>query len=559
MDERTLAMTQHLYLGTEVLGMDFQVIPHAHLFAHFIRKNPEHSTPIYDLEPQLKKRMILWPRGTFKTSAIIVEIVQFILAYPNIRICFLTGGDTLAKRQLARVKRVFENPSIKFKELFPEFCMKRSDRRQLGNAHEFTVPCRTNDTLAEPTMAISTAKSVKAGSHYDIIFVDDLVNDQNYKSLTLLEKCKEDYKDLRALLAPDGYLYVTGTRYSFGDLYEEIQQKAKQEMKAGKEKSWMFSILPCWVKYCANCEAWCHRRDIDHDWEHNASEPKCKLCNCAGWKDTGVKDVLFPRFRCKDGRTEGHTVEFLEQQRHDMGNEFFANQYENNPLPSDQQTYTPELLAKQSLFHLNEIPSALQAPTFFVGDLSYVGSDKRDMSVIYVCRYFQGRIYVFDCICGKWDSMGVAENLFGGILKYRPSMIWLEAFHGYEAYDTVFQLFARDHNVQNFPVTWIPLTYGKDDKKIRIGTIKVPLQEGRLWLFAGMPQYERLCEDLLRWPKLGKHDDFSDCLGLVVKVPTGFHLETLPRAVDGSNRSFLRKLHEVPEDIRYDSRIAGSF
>ena len=335
--ERLRALTDHMYLGVEVMGMDFQEIPHRGLFSHFIQKDPEQDTPLYDLSLVIKKRMVLWPRGTFKTSAIIVEIVQFILNFPNIRTCFLTGGDGLAKRQVARVKRVFEKPTKKFRNLFPEFCGEK-----LGNAHQFTVPCRTNDTFAEPTMAISTAKTVKAGSHYDIIFVDDLVNETNYRSPKLLQKCIEDYRDICPLLAPDGFMYVTGTRYSFGDLYEEIQTMAKKEMKELGRNQWKFSILPCWVRYCRNCSDGCSRRVLDHDFDQNAlAEPTCRLCPCKGWEDTGIKDVLFPRFRCKDGRTEGHTVEWLESERLRLGAEFFANQYENNPIAAGDQTFTP--------------------------------------------------------------------------------------------------------------------------------------------------------------------------------------------------------------------------
>jgi hypothetical protein len=552
-----------MYLGSVVLGMDFQEIPHRHLFSHFLSKDPYERTPIYDISLVVKKRMILWPRGTFKTSAIIVEIVQLILAYPNIRICFLTGGEGLAKRQIARVKRIFENPTPQFRELFDEFCINPKMRRQLGNAHEFTVPCRSSsgNTLAEPTMAITTAKSVKAGSHYDVIFVDDLVNEQNYKDPKQLEKCKQDYKEIVPLLAPDGYMYITGTRYSFGDLYEEIREQADKEMKETGVRAWDYTIKSCWVRYCTNCEEWCNKLDHQHNWWMNSVEPTCSMCKCKGFKDAGIKDVLFPRFRCKDGRTEGHTVEKLERiRKYELGDELFACQYLNEPLSSSAQTFTPELLAQQTLFDLSQIPTALQAPTFFVGDLGYVGSqDRRDMSVILVCRYYKGQIFVFDCIAGKWDAMALCENLFVGILKYRPAMIWIEGFPGYEAYNTVMEIFARDKQIQRFPVEWLKLTYHKDAKKIRMGSVKVPLKEKRLWLFAGMPYYERICEDLKRWPKLGKHDDFGDCLGLVVSCPTGYQMEQLPKDME-SAKSWLRKLHAQPdENSGYDGRISGSY
>jgi hypothetical protein len=560
MDERTQALTDHMFLGCEVLGMDFQEVPHRALFNRFIQKDPDGVTPVYDLSLGVKKRMILWPRGTFKTSAIIIEIVQFILNYPNIRICFLSGGESLAKRQLRRVKDIFTQPTLKFRQLFPEFCMSKS--RQFGNAHEFTVPCRRagGNTLAEPTMAITTARSVKAGSHYDIIFVDDIVNEQNYKDPKMLAKCKEDYRQVIPLLAPDGYLFVTGTRYSFGDLYEEIREQADKEMKETAQRVWEYSILPCWVRYCANCEDKCHKRDIDHNWEMNATEPTCLQCGCKGWSDTGVKDVLFPNFRCKDGRTEGHTVEKLERiRKYELGDELFACQYLNSPLAAGAQTFTPELLAKQTLFQLEQFPTALQAPTFFVGDLSYVGSDERDKSVIYVCRYWQGQIFVLDCLSGKWDAYQLCENLFLGVLKYRPSMVWLEAFLGWEAYNTVLEIFARDKGIQRFPVEWIKLKYTKDAKKIRMGSVVVPLKERRLWLFAGMPGYETLLDDLKRWPKAGKHDDYGDCLGLVTEVPSGYQLDSLPRGMDLSKKNWLREMNPALVEAPYDSRIAGTY
>ena len=781
--DRYRALTDGLYLGSEVLGMDFQDIPHRWLFAKMLKKQP--GIPLYDLDIVKKKRMILWSRGTFKTSAVIVEIAQLILNYPSIRICFLTGGDMLAKRQLDRVKRVFERPTKKFRELFPEFCGEK-----LGNMSEFTVPCRKDDMFAEPTMATTTARSVKAGSHFDVIFVDDLVNDQNYRSIKALQKCIQDYKDVCPLLAPDGFIYVTGTRYSFGDLYENIQELIKKEMEEVGTNPWIVTIKSCWVKICKTCG----HRDIEHDFDSNLIEHPCALkCKCKQFVDSGGQSVLFPKFRCRDGRTEGHSPEFLNAERIRLGAEFFACfpagspvlradwtetpveklkvgdeivgfskgleravvqhvhverskvvrittntgrvfccspdhkflrepngmprkygilylgsevvsvykpapspsasqqrdldwlggildgesdgtgiaqslkanpevhkrigevlnrldidfnlaagrggysdtpcdifemrggrsllvrllrdcnmakisrfvkslwsssghiaetsgrggrghflerviriedlgedtvyniqsssgnfvchgcavkncQYENNPIASGEQTFTEELLGKQTVWHENQYPTALQAHCFIVGDLSYVGDDHRDLSVLYVVRYFMGQLYVVDCDFGKWDSWSTAQHLFALILKHRPHIIWLERFLGWEAYQTVFDIFARDNNIQKFPVEWHKMTNLEGAKRVRIGAIKGVLSQRRLWIVGLILGYEQLCDQLKKWPKLGRHDDFADCLGLVCEVPSGFQLDKLPKIADGSNQSFIRKLHQVKED-----------
>ena len=555
-EERLLALTDHQYLGVEVMGMDFQEIPHRGLFDQFLQKDIYQSMSLHDLATTVKKRMILWPRGTFKTSAVMVDQVQTILNFPNVRICHLAGGDSLGKDHLNRVKSVFEQPTERFQYLFPEFCKTR-----IGNAHQFTVPARskTMSSLAQPTFKITTAKSVKAGSHYDLIYVDDLVNETNYRSPKLLEKCIQDYTDIAPLLDPEGYMYVTGTRYSFGDLYQEIQDRAAKEIKETGRNRWSFSILPCWVRYCTNCEPFCTHRDVDHAWSANATEPVCLRCKCIGWKDSGVKDVLFPKAKTKDGRTIGHTIEFLEMERSEHGAEWFANQYENNPIAAGEQTFTPELLARQTLFHENQFPTALQCPTFFVGDLSYVGADDRDKSVFYVCRQWQGQIFVVDCLSGKWDATQLCENLFLGVMKYRPVMIWIERFLGWEAYDTVLNSFARDKNIQRFPVEWMPMSYVPKAKIVRIGTVKEPLSQRRLWLNANMPFYEELCDGLKKWPKLGRHCDYQDCLGLVISAPTGYQLDSLPKIM-GTTQTWLRKLNAPPdEDSGYDSRVSGSF
>jgi hypothetical protein len=549
-DERYRALTDHLYLSREVMGMDFQEIPHKWLFQVMLKKSP--GTPLYDLDLKKKKRMILWSRGLFKTSGVIVEIIQLILNYPNIRICFLSGSDGLARLQLDRVRRFFEQPTKKFRELFPEFIGD-----DIGSPGQFTVPCRTNTTFAEPTFKISTARSVKASQHFDVIFVDDLVNDTNYHSQKLLQKCIQAYKDICPLLAPDGFMYVTGTRYSFGDLYEDIQELAQKEIAELGTNPWIFSIKSCWVRICATCG----HKDAEHDFDSDLDGPCAMDCGCRHFVDSGARSVLFPKFRCEDGRTEGHTVEFLQSEKIRLGSEMFACQYENSPLAEGEQTFTDELIGKQTVWHQNQFPTALQAPCFVMGDLSYVGDEKRDSSVLMVVRWWGSQLFVVDCVHGKWDSMQIAQELFKIMLKHRPSVVWLEKFPAWETYNTVFEFFARDHKLQKLPIEWKKVSNVKDAKLVRIGSIKGFLVQRRLWIFGHIPGYDILCTQLKRWPKLGKHDDHADCLGLVCECPTGLAADALPPPPkDGTALSFIRSLHQNDEvEAAYDTRIPGTY
>ena len=583
--ERFTCLKSHLYLSgfaeTEniedpfvpVMGMDFQTDPHELMFSKFVQKRPGSGLALSDLSTQYKKFMILWSRGLFKTSGVIVDIVQSILNYPNIRICFLTGGDQLAKRQLARVKRVFEKPTKRFRFLFPEFCLKSVENKKIkdennpdrwtdvlckmGNAHEFTVPCRTNDTFAEPTFAISTAKSVKAGSHFELIFIDDLVNETNYRSVKLLEKCYQDYLDICPLLDPVGFMVLTGTRYSYGDTYERIQERAKEEEQQMGRTIWKFSIEDCWVYGCKNCS----HPDAYHDKDVNILQPPCAVadCTCKGFESNGSKGVLFSEKRTHDGRSIGHTLEFLEGERIRLGAEFFANQYENNPIAMEAQTFTETLIGRQTLHSMEQIPPYAQSFTFGVGDLAYIGQEDKDMSVVYMCRLFQGQIFIYDCIFGNWDSGQVAENTVDALLIHRPNVLYYEKFNGWEAYDKIIAAYANSKGIPKVPIQWEKCSQAANAKIIRIGSIKGVLTSGRLWFYAGMKCYPQLVRQLLKWPKLGRHDDFADCAGQVVAAPTGYQCDAPP--VVGSTTNWLRKLSQTGpvEDQYYDTGCGTGF
>jgi hypothetical protein len=362
---------------------------------------------------------------------------------------------------------------------------------------------------------------VKAGAHADCIFIDDLVNEQNYRSVKALEKCWQEYKDIGPILEPSGYLFVTGTRYSFGDTYEKIQEAAAAEILRTGESVWHISIKTCWVRWCT-----CGHPDTSHNFDRNYKNPPCTVtgCVCASFEDTGRKDVLFPQVALADGRTVGHTVPFLESERAEKGNEFFACQYENNPIASGTQTFTPELVDLQTLFHLEQLPNPATTPCFLVGDLSYAGQDDGDKTVMYLCYLSKGQIFVTHCLSGKWNTEEVTQVLFAAMMRYRPRAIYLERFLGWEAYNTFFRSFALDKGIQRFPVEWVPMSNADGAKRARIGSIQGPLKRQRLWLFAGMDEFEILRNQLLKWPKLGRHDDYADCLGLAVSVPSGYHL-----------------------------------
>src|SRR6185369_1764441 len=116
---RQRALRDGLFLGTFVLGYDFQPDVHGELFDYKL----DPSLPLYD-QPIVKDELILWPRGHYKTTARVVQAIQFILNFPDIRIVLMQGTKKLSKGLLAEIKsHFFDNPKSRLLEFFPEFLL----------------------------------------------------------------------------------------------------------------------------------------------------------------------------------------------------------------------------------------------------------------------------------------------------------------------------------------------------------------------------------------------------------------------------------------------------
>jgi hypothetical protein len=142
-------------------------------------------------------------------------------------------------------------------------------------------------------------------------------------------------------------------------------------------------------------------------------------------------------------------------------------------------------------------------------------------------------------------------------LTHRPTVIYLEKFNGWEAYNNVITAHARARGILKVPIEWVKGSQADNAKLIRIGSVKGPLQQRRLWLYAAMNGYDKLVQQLIKWPKLGKHDDFADACGMIVAAPTGYQLENPPVAVSLSH--WLRRLDSVQIEGDLDNRLTGSF
>jgi predicted phage terminase large subunit-like protein len=460
LDKRDKARTDKLFLATGVLGYQFQEDVHSALFANYIAYDK--SKPWRE-QSDIKDRLILWPRGFFKSTSIIVEIVQAILNFPDIRILIMQGSLPVTQNLLAEIKSHFTGiaPDSKLRELFPEFCAD-----VLGTKSAFTTPARVQLRLQQATVTVASPKSVKTGQHFDVLFADDLVNDQNYQSAKKLEKVAKEFRAMIPLVDPGGYRFVTGTRYAFGDLYEQI-------IRANDNKQWTISEKDCWLE-----------------------------------------DRVTPRFNQRtlpDGRIVGITREQLLQiMREDP--KMFASQYLNKPASTGNQIFTEERVLGAVVTEQSS-PVLSQAVLFI--DLAASQQEGGDDSVILCGKTDHlSNTYIVDGIGGQWTTPVLAAQVIQMALKHRPLRIMIEKTAAAVYFVEYLKLLCQ-HQGLTLPLDFIKINNTKDAKFVRISSLDGHLRTKRLRFFVGLQCWDKMLEQFTQFP--GRHDDYPDTVALAVQ------------------------------------------
>ena len=149
--DRARCKTDKLFLA-DILGFDFQESTHRELFDHYIPYDP--SKPWAE-QSDIKDRMVLWQRGSYKTTSVIVEIIQSIICFPNIRWLIMQGSVAVTRTLLKQILAHFcgEAEGSRFGELFPEFCGTK--KALYASTMQFTTPARTKKQLPQATVTVA--------------------------------------------------------------------------------------------------------------------------------------------------------------------------------------------------------------------------------------------------------------------------------------------------------------------------------------------------------------------------------------------------------------------
>lgn len=204
---------QSLYLTTKVL-LGYKDVNWA-----------THGDVFQNLESATKRKLIVMPRGTFKSSICSVAYpIWLLLRDPNVRIMLDSELYTNCKNFLREIRQHLQRPELT--ALFGEF------HGETWNEGEITIRQRTV-IRKEASITASGIGSERTGQHFEYIICDDLNSPSNSGTIEAREKVVTHSRYNLSILEPTGTLVIVGTRYAAGDV---IGHTIATEIEALNEK-----------------------------------------------------------------------------------------------------------------------------------------------------------------------------------------------------------------------------------------------------------------------------------------------------------------------------------
>lgn len=499
--ERARALVEPLFLANEILGFQLQS-EHAILLDALL---DEKSTDV----------LVMWPRGSGKTSCIAVAIVLKLLRNPNYTVRYLTSDIGVGKLRLAQIAALFDEPSAKFAQLFPEMVGLENRR-----ADEIIVKGRTDAALTDASVSVSTLRSLNAGSHANLMVLDDIVTKQDADSEDFRSNTHANYQHIQGVRT--GRLILSGTPYHADDTLGRVFHAIDAE---GPATQWRKEVRGIWQHRCTKCQ----HKSLFHTKAHG-----CRLCEksgqaCPGF-EPGEKCPLIDYVKTPSGKfgwTMEEVIAFQSPTRMDA--RVFATQMELNASPEAGlvlPVFTPEFLDA----HTNQTPGLGNFPAkFIVGDLGlrasregadiFAGSADPDLTVLLAVVMYGNQAIPVDCIAGQWGADDLSKNITLFMQKHRFAPFWTEDIPAWPFIRSLAEQFAGTITHTKPIFRTIPNFRQPSAKLIRIGRLHTALASGRVSLYYAMPGNGELRQQLLgRNYQASGRDDFADAMAMIPVV-----------------------------------------
>lgn len=432
----------------------------------FVQEDPPWERPVSPLRSRRIEKLILIPRGHLKTSVVTISYPIWRLIhwdYTRRPFRVLIGNAEFEKAIdfLREIRgHILHNEFLR--GLYPDFFAEADSKskavfkdrliRIRKDAHYFSIEA-------------SSYNQGKSGKHYDLIILDDMVNEKNFTSEAEMRKLWTWFKNVYSLGEMDSEIIVIGTRYSYSDLYERILTDEG------------FSSFKVFFR-----QVW----KTDENGERILDE-------------NGEPIPIFP-----EKFTNADIYALQERQKI-----FFSAQYLNQPVSLDYAAVKPEHIQ-----YYDQLPDT-QLAYYMAVDPARTSSKTADYSAIVVGAMDNaGKLYVVRALQGRWNISEFLERVFNMAQLFSPVRIGIET-ENYEILEQIIQEKARERELY-FP--FVKLKSGGRNKLERIARTLVPwFEQRKVYLHR---KQQDLIQQLLQFSPLAppKHDDLLDALTYLIQI-----------------------------------------
>ncbi len=173
-------------------------------------------------------------------------------------------------------------------------------------------------------------------------------------------------------------------------------------------------------------------------------------------------------------------------------------------------------------------------------DLAIGQRERNDYSVGLVVAVDEyDRLYVVDCVRGKWDGFELVERILDLYETWRPGVVGIEKGHIEMALGPFLEKRVRERRLNE--AYFRDLKTGRRDKEARARAIQGRMQQGMVYFPKEPLWVGPLIAELLRFPN-GVHDDQVDALAWIGLMMTEFATYIEPIEHVPSWRDRLRKM-----------------
>ena len=472
----------------------------------FVRKDPtaktfkQFATEYVDK----KERLLLVPRGGFKSSIDMADTVQWIICFPEVTIMILTGVLDLAidfvkeirghfhlddgehemvnlfeTKKAIKPRTMADGTPLMFQVLFAEHCISKDD----GKATEFQTPAAAF-TEKECTVFAASIDQNLSGWHVGVMKLDDVVTNENSRTVDRIRNINKQVSINNAMLHPYGFYDKIGTWYDADDTYgQDMKHIAKCE-KNGDPVPMKVYLRPAWWPNLAAAKAGKIESEmLESDWELWFNVP-------------GQLTYQFLRSKCHD--VEGFAVKYL-----------------NDPTRAHIIKFPRELLIRRTI-HSNLLPQTGMVVTTV--DTAYSTKSWADYTVILTSLIYGGRFYIIDMKRGRFNEYELPQIIAGVVKQWNPKRLCIEdsvgvKWLGREIYKEMDKLRVR------VPIEFVPLGQGNktNAKDMKAKPVLRYLGDERLLFANQCVGLEELYTELSNFgTAAGTHDDIVSALSILV-------------------------------------------